>query len=317
MAFVDALTTAVLPVMSIAVVGFAIGKYIKIDVRPLSVVTIWVLAPALIFYSMATSDLAGAEMLKLAAGVAIVTGAMAVIGEGSARLSGTEGPARDGLVLSSTFSNCGNFGIPLSTFAFGAVGRNTAVLYLVAQNFLMYTLGVYLAARGGTTSKFDGLREIFRLPMVYALFAAIIARQLGVVPPVDSTVMQTIELTGNSAIPLMLLLVGIQLAQTERSSTLRKMALPNVLRLGVSPAVAVGVVFLFGFNDVTVARVFVLESATPVAITPLILAIEYRKSGTGDISGPEYISTAIFTSTLLAIPLSALLIAILQSGLVI
>lgn len=316
MSFTSALTTAVLPVLSIAVVGFTLGRYADFDVEALSLVTIYVLAPALVFYSMATTTLGGGEILTLVAGVGIVTVGMAGFGEGAAWLSGTTGSTRNGLVLSSTFSNCGNFGIPLCAFAFGAVGRNTAVLYLVAQNVFMYTLGVYLAARGGDTSNLDGVKEIFRLPLVYALVLAVLMRELHLLPATDTTVMATIELTGNAAIPLMLLLVGIQLARTEHGATFRRMALPNALRFGVAPVFAIGIALVLGFQDATVARVFVLESATPVAITPLILALEYE-AGDGVITSSEYLSTAIFTSTLLAIPFVALLITVLQSGVVI
>lgn len=313
MSFTSALTTAVLPVLSIALVGFVVGRHFEFDVEALSLVTIYVLAPALVFDSMATTSLAGDQILTLVAGVALVTVGMAVVGEGTAVLGGIDGSKRNGLVLASTFSNCGNYGIPVAAFAFGAVGRNTAVLYLVAQNIFMYTLGVYLAARGSESSNMEGVKEIFRLPLVYALVAAVLARGFDLLPPAESTVSETIALTGNAAIPIMLLLVGIQLARTEHEATVRQMVLPNTLRLGVAPVVAVGIALALGFGDDTVARVFVLLSATPVAITPLILALEYEE-GVGVVTSSEYLSTAIFTSTLLSIPTIALLITVLRSG---
>jgi predicted permease len=183
MTLTGALTTAILPVLSITAVGFVLGRFVDVEVRPLSVVTVYVLAPALVFDSMVTTELEGSQIGALAAGVGVVTVAMVIVGEAAAWLDGTEGASRNGLVLASTFSNCGNFGIPLSAFAFGAVGRSTAVLYLVAQNVLMYTLGVYLAARGDRRSALPGVTEVFRLPLVYALAAGLLGRQFGVLPP--------------------------------------------------------------------------------------------------------------------------------------
>lgn len=316
MSFTSALTTAILPVLAIAFVGFVVGRQFEFDVEALSLVTIYVLAPALVFDSMATTSLAGDQILILFLGVALVTVGMAVVGEGAAWIDGTDGPRRNGLVLATTFSNCGNYGIPLAAFAFGAVGRNTAVLYVVGQNIFMYTLGVYLAARGSESSNLEGVKEVFRLPLVYALVAAVLARQFDLLPPAESTISETIALTGNAAIPIMLLLVGIQLARTEHEATFRQMALPNTLRLGVAPIVAIGIALLLGFADDTVARVFVLLSATPVAITPLILALEYEE-GMGGVTSSEYLSTAIFTSTLLSIPTIAILITVLESGVII
>lgn len=313
MTFVDALTTAILPVLSIAAVGFLLGRAVDVEVRPLAVVTVYVLAPALVFDSMVTTELAGSQIGTLAVGVGVVTVVMAVVGEAAAWLDGTDGSARNGLVLASTFSNCGNFGIPLSAFAFGAVGRSTAVLYLVAQNLLMYTLGVYLAARGGERSTLSGITEVVRLPLVYALAAGLLGRHFGVVPSADSAAMEMVSLTGNAAIPVMLLLLGLQLARADYGATVRRMALPNVLRLAVAPVVATGVALAVGFADPTVARVFVLESSMPVAITPLILAIEYDRTD-ADVSAPAYLGTAIFTSTVLSIPTMAILITVLRSG---
>jgi predicted permease len=317
MTLTGALTTAILPVLSITAVGFVLGRFVDVEVRPLSVVTVYVLAPALVFDSMVTTELEGSQIGALAAGVGVVTVAMVIVGEAAAWLDGTEGASRNGLVLASTFSNCGNFGIPLSAFAFGAVGRSTAVLYLVAQNVLMYTLGVYLAARGDRRSALPGDTEVSRLPLVNAHAAGLLGRLSGVFPPPpNSAAMEMVSLTGNAAIPVMLLLLGLQLARTDYGATVRRMALPNVLRLAVAPVIATAVALTIGFADATVARVFVLESSMPVVITPLMLAIEYDGTDAG-VSAPEYLGTAIFTSTLLLIPTTALLLTVLRSGAVV
>ena len=316
MTFTTTLVAVVLPVLAIVGFGFLYGRKADVDNDALADITLYVLAPALVFYSMATTNLRASQIVVLIVGVGLVTVGMAIIGEAVALFGNISGPTRNGLVLASTFSNCGNFGIPLSTFAFGEIGRNTAVLYLVAQNIFMYTLGVYLAARDSASSNVDSIREIFRLPLIYALVAAIILRQFNLVPSLETTVMETIELTGNAAIPVMLLLVGIQLADTDHHATPRQIALPNLLRFGIAPIVAVGIALAIGFTDNTVARVFILESSMPVAVTPLILAMEYDTSEMS-VTTSEYLSTAIFTTTLLSIPISAFLITLLQSGVLI
>ncbi|WP_254662906.1 AEC family transporter [Haladaptatus sp. W1] len=110
---------------------------------------------------------------------------------------------------------------------------------------------------------------MFKLPLVYAVLAAGVVRFLGVVPPADSAMMSTLKLTGDAAIPIMLLMLGIQLANTDSGAAVARVGVSNVLKLVVAPVFAVGVVFLLGFSDVTVARVFVLECAMPAAVTPL------------------------------------------------
>jgi predicted permease len=85
----------------------------------------------------------------------------------------------------------------------------------------------------------------------------------------------------------------------------------------VAPVVAAGIALVLPFSNPVVARVFVLECAMPAAVTPLILVGEFSE---GDIEGvtPEsYVSTVVFTSTLVSIPVLTVLIGILRSGAVI
>lgn len=313
----SALTSAILPVLTVAAVGYVLGTVRDIDVDALSTVTIYVLSPALVFYSLATTSMGGDVALKLVAGVVAFTGGMVVLAEGVGRLAGESEPALGALVLSSSFPNAGNYGIPLSAFAFGAIGRSTAVIFIAGQTIMMYTLGVYIASRG-RGSNLAAAKTVFKLPLVYAVLAAGVVRALDAVPPTETALMETIRLTGDAAIPVMLLLLGIQLANTSYGTALTRVGTANVLKMAVAPVVALGIVVLFDFGDLAVARVFILECAMPAAITPLILSIQFTDEPTGGgVSAPEYIGTAIFTSTLVSIPTLTVLIAVLQSGAVV
>jgi len=314
---VSALTTAILPVLSVAAVGFVLGKTRDIDVDALGTITIYVLTPALVFYSLATSSLSGEIAARVVGGVAAFTIVMVLLAEGVGRLLGESEPVLGALVLSSTFPNAGNYGIPLAAFAFGAVGRSTAVLFIAGQAVLMYTVGVYIASRSGNTTAGGAVVEVFKLPLVYAVAAAGLARWLDAVPPTDTAAMETLRLVGDSAIPVMLLILGIQLANTRHGAALSRVGVSNGLKLVVAPVVGAGVALAVGLGaDATVARVFVLEAAMPAAITPLILSIEYDEGAAG-VSGPEYLSTAIFASTIASVVTLTVLIALLQSGAVI
>ena len=182
---------SVLPIVTIAAAGITLGRVRSIAVEPLNTVTIYVLTPALVFHSVATSDLGGETLLKIVGGVVAFALVMAALAEGVGHALGEDEPIRSALVLVSSFSNSGNFGIPLSAFAFGAVGRATAVVYLVGQSVVVYTVGVYLASRSGGARGLGSIRRVFELPLVYAVVLAAGARWLGVVPPADGTAMST------------------------------------------------------------------------------------------------------------------------------
>ena len=172
MSLVAALTDAILPVLSIAAVGYALGRGRDVDVDGIATVTIYVLTPALVFHSLVTTPIGEATAFVLGAGVVAYTLGMLAIAAGVGSALGESGATYGGLLLSSSFPNAGNYGIPLAAFAFGAVGRSTAVLYIVFQSVLMYTAGVSIASEGASTSVRDAVVEIFRLPLVYAVVAA-------------------------------------------------------------------------------------------------------------------------------------------------
>ena len=315
MSFVDALTQAILPVLAMAALGYLLGRVKEIRIDPLSTVNIYILLPALVFSSVATSTIGGSSFVTLAVGVVGFNLVMVAIAEGVAALIGETGPVRSGLVLTSTFSNAGNYGIPLSAFAFGATGRATAVLFIVVQMVTIYTIGVYVASRGTVESWTRSLTEVFKLPLVYAVLAAALFRYLDVIPPAESNVMRVITLMGDASIPLMLILLGIQLANTRYGTEMRRVVPPVGLKTIVAPLVAIAIALPLGFADPTVGRVFVLECAMPAAVVPLLLTIEYS-SESGPGSAPAYVSTTILVSTVLSIPALAILITVLQSGVI-
>lgn len=51
------------------------------------------------------------------------------------------------LLLVTMFVNAGNYGLAVSAYAFCQRGLARAVVFYVVNNFLTYTLGVYLASR--------------------------------------------------------------------------------------------------------------------------------------------------------------------------
>ena len=309
--------SAILPIVALAGVGFLLGRTKPIDPGPLNTVVVYVLAPALVFHSLATTDLGGGTLARVVAGVTVYTVVMILVAEGVGRLFGRTDPLLSALVLVSAFPNSGNYGIPVSEFAFGATGRSTAVLYLATQSVLVYTVGVYVASRGGGASGFAGVKRAFKIPLVYAVLAALAARWLGVVPPDTTTAMATLKLVGDASIPVMLLILGIQLARTDYGAALRQAGTANVLKMVVAPVVGIGVALAVGFEDPTVAKVFALECAMPAAVTPLILVAEFAGGEqVGGVDVAEYVSTVVLTTTLVSVPLLTVFIALLDAGLV-
>jgi predicted permease len=315
---VSAFTSAVLPIVSVMGLGYVLSRALAIDVDPLNDVALYLFLPVLIFDSIVTTTLSGDTVALIFAGVGLFVVVMMLASEVVDRALGVPEPYRSADVLAGALPNAGFYGIPLAEFSFGDIGRTTAVIYITAQAFLMYTLGVYVASRGGGRAGIGAIKEIFRLPLVYAIAAAGLIRVLGVAPPADGTFMTTTSLVGDASIPLMLVIIGIQLSELDAGNVVRAVR-PSIIKLVVAPAVGFAVVLTLGsFGDVTVARVFVLLCATPVALTPLALTLSYSDVADREgLSASEYLTMVIFVTTLVSIPVLTVLITLLQDGVVV
>lgn len=310
---VDIIVSAVFPVLSLAAVGAVLGRASDIDVDPLNTLILYVLFPALIFYSTATSSVSTDTVTKMFVGIVAFTVAMYALSDGLATYVAEHAGVRNGLVLTSVFSNAGMFGIPFSAFAFGDVGRTAAVIYVTFQSVLMYTVGVTIAARDTSVSSGNPLREVLRLPTLYAAGLGALLAYLDLVPSTDGPFMSVVQLTGDASIPVMLVMLGIELVRTDPGGALSRAAPAVSLRLLVAPLVALAVALPLGFRDPTVAKVFVVQCAAPASVATLVLTLEYDDP-TADTGSPgQVVGTIVFLTTVLGALSVSLLVGALQA----
>ena len=196
--------------------------------------------------------------------------------------------------------------------------RLTAVLFAAVHGALVFTLGLFIALNSGDEAGSVVAKRVFRYPLVYAVALAVLARTAGVVPEAGSPLMETLGLVGEASIPIMLLILGVQLSETEYRGALSMTATPTLFRFGVSPLVGVVVATALGFQNSAVAQVFVLLTAMPVAVAPVIFVVEFASETTvGGVTLPEFVSANVFVTTLVSIPILTVVITILKSGLVV
>jgi predicted permease len=197
----------ILPVFLVIALGFAWARRAKPDMTWVNRLNVNVLAPALIFSALSGKD------FDLAANALLLVGAIGVVvGSGLlawpfARLLRED--ART-FVPPMMFNNCGNMGLPLAALAFGAPGLSAMVALFTASNLLHFTLGVWIVdhhARFGS---------LLRNPMVLATFAGFAFALLH--PPLPDFLALALKMTGDAMIPLMLISLGVRLADVSLSS---------------------------------------------------------------------------------------------------
>src|SRR5262249_49397511 len=95
--------------------------------------------------------------------------------------------------------------------------------------------------------------------------------------------------------PLLLVMLGMQLAQLQTGSAIGPTALAVGLRLIVAPLLAVVLTSVLRM-DGTLRAISILQWSTPTAVTTLVLALQYNASN----CQPRYVAGVILATTLLS-----------------
>ncbi len=278
-----------LPVFLLAGVGWVLGRLGRVPSRPLAQAAFWVLSPALIFESLRTADLSLAGTVVLFALVHQLV--MFVLSLGVGRiLFRCDRPARATTSLVLTFGNCGNLGLPLLLFAYGPSGVDAGVVFLSANTVLLSTLGVAVAAWEGERIRWRSTwGKLLRVPWAYAVAAALLVRWTGF-PEVFS---RATGLLAGGAIPLFLLLLGLELAHVRVTQVAKPAVGLALLRLLAGGALAWALAWGFRVEGVLRGSL-IIEGSVPSAVNAFLLASQYGRR-------PDLAASVLFLSTLFSL----------------
>ncbi len=261
-----------LPILLLSGAGFALGKALKLDSRPLGRVIFYILSPVLIFNLLTGSKLAVGNIILMMGYSASVMLIVAGIALGIGRLLHLEPAQLTVVVLTTLFANNGNYGLPLISFAFGPEALAYASIYFVTNSLLLYTVGVLIASLGRLRLK-EALLGLLKVPAIYAIILAIIFIRTGWALPVP--IQKTVELTAAGAVPAMLILLGLELQKVEWTHNLRALSIPVVCRLLIGPVIGLAMAALFGLNT-SARKDGIIEAAMPSAVMTTVLANEFK-----------------------------------------
>lgn len=252
--------------------GFVLRRRLGLDKQVLSKLTFYAFSPALVFSSLVSSEIPGDEMLQLAAYAVVVTlliGLVTLLASRLLRLSRIDTVA---LLLVVMFVNSGNYGLTLNRLRYGEDGLARAAVYFVVSTILVFTLGVFIASMGQVYWR-ESLVRLLRMPAFYAVIAAVLIYSLDIHVP--QPLLRGIELAGAGAIPVMLVVLGMQIADLTDLGRVW-LALPaSGIRLIVGPIVAVIVASWFGLQGLNRAT-SIIEASMPTAVITTILAVEFN-----------------------------------------
>ena len=279
----------ILPIVLLAGAGFTLGKLFHIDARTLGRVVFYVFSPVLIFELLVQNHLKLQEAVGVIALAVVVILIIGLITFVLGYLLKLERHVLTAILITTMFSNTGNYGLPLISFAFGDQALSYAGIYFATVTFIFYTLGVLIASLGHMNLK-EALLGLFRVPTLYAVVLAVLVNLLHI--PIPGPLNRTIELAASGTIPLMLILLGVELTRVELSGSARAMQISVFLRLIIAPLIAFLFSLWFGVSRPAL-QASVTESAMPTIVSSTVLATEYQLDS-------KLVTTAIFISTLLS-----------------
>jgi predicted permease len=290
LAFLEVFSSVVLPVFLIAAAGALLHRWRPIPTAPLGQAILYLFSPALVFYSLATTQVPVRELGQMALFSALLLVAMYLVSQSVALALRLPEDARGTFSIAAIFMNAGNYGLPVALFAFGQDGLSKAVVFFVIQAVLGWTVGVYLASRA-QASPFQSVRAVLMVPTTYAAIAGFLAGAFALSLP--QALLRASEVLGNAAIPAMLVVLGIQVASSRAFTDLRAIGGSVALRLVVSAFIAYGLVRLLGLNGLT-GDVLIVVAGMPTAVFTIILASEYG-------GRPQLASSIVVVSTVLSL----------------
>lgn len=299
MAFDHPVVSALLPVVLLIAVGWVAGRAGLVrgeSVRDLSNLVFLVLTQALLFRTMAGSDIAQLDFRPvmqyfLVAGLLFFS--MLVLYGGNSRASV--------MALAGIFSNTLMIGVPLIGLAYGEAGQvllfalislHALVLLSMATLVLELQVAREEAARSGQArAVWQTLAAAIRSAIVHPVPMPILIGMAwsltgwGLHPVVD----KPLQLLGNAFGPMALVLVGVTLSQTPIRQPWRTALQLSLVKTVLHPLLMLGAGWLLGLRGLALG-VMVTAAALPIGANVFLFSQRYRKE-------EEAITAAVAIST--------------------
>lgn len=291
-----------LPVFAIAGVGFVLARFAGVQVQTVSRLTFHALAPALVFNTLANSTAESSQVARMTLFYLLVASSAAIMARLAAIPLRLDRRALSAFMLVIVCSNSGNYGLPVAMLAFGREALTFASVYFVASSIFTYTGGVLLAASGRRSFR-DALIGIARVPAFYGAMAAALTLAFGIRWP--NSVVAPITLLSDAAVPMMILVLGMQLERASRPERPGVVAAAVLVSLVLTPLAAMGIAHVVGLEGAAF-KAGVLQTSMPTAVITTILAVEFD-------AVPDFVTSVVFVSTLLSPLTVTLVIAYLQT----
>ena len=289
MEYITLFLNNLLPLFLAAGAGYLLARYSSVDARTLSSVAFYIFSPCLVFSLLTRSKLETNELFKILFITLVCVSIIGVITYLLGRTFKLERSMLAAVMITSMFMNAGNYGLPVTLFAFGEQALAYASLFFVGSAVLSHTLGVVVASMG-KTHFLKAVGNLFKIPTVYALILALLIINTGWKIPLP--IERTTKILADASIPALMVILGIQFHSVRLQKNFLPLALASGMRLLVSPLIILGLTAWICLQGVA-RQAAVLESAMPAAVLNIVLATQFDTE-------PAFVTAVVTTTTVLS-----------------
>lgn len=278
------------PVFGIIALAYAYGRARDVNLGDANRLNIAIFTPALIFHALTERHAANTHFLAAALGTLVI-----VLGSGAlawlwVRATGRSARVYLGPIM---FNNCGNLGLPVALLAFGQDALPIAVVLLVVENTLQFTLGLWLLGERIRP------RQLLTNSMLMATLAGVVCMLMGWHLP--TLIEPAVRMLGEVSIPLMLVALGVRLAHGVPGQWSAGL-LGGLLCPATGLAIAVPWVWLTQPPE-PLGSLLIVFGALPPAVLNFLLAEQYRVS-------PEQVASIVAVGNIMALALIPIALAL-------
>ena len=284
----------ILPTFIAIVIGYGIGKTVRIDMTGVVDIVFYVGLPALAFVSILSQQIVLLDAAKVWVSALIVTFGCGAVGWVLFKLKREK---HSGLYLPISLPNTVNIPFPIISLAYGSAGLFAATLYYIPNVIMLYSLGVFIAAG---KSWHENLKTMLKVPTVYAAILALLLNLFHVGVP--SLIIKPLNFIGGMVIPTVVLTLGYSLSRVKITS-LPTTFLASFIRVGGGLALGFLVIFFFQMTGV-LRSVVILMSAMPAAVNTYMLTAKYKNEA-------ELVASVVLVTTVVSLVLIPFLLHVL------
>lgn len=299
---------AVIPLFLLMGLGFVLGRWQKVDTRPIALTLIFGITPIVALFGTAQIIFTPQILLLPVIGFAIATAA-GLITYAAGKVLMRDDKAHYLLAEAAGAGNTGYMGLPIVVMLFPSDIVGVYLLAMLGYTIYDGTVGYYFIARGQLTAR-QAFRSVLGMPVVYALLLGLVWAALAIQLP--TPILQLWTLTKGAYGVLGMMVIGLALAGYGMRLDGKLLAIGGIGKFVLHPLLAYGVILLdahvLHLFDSTIYQLFMVLAVAPAAANLAAFAIKE------DVA-PNRAAAFVLVTTLLAMAAYPVILPDLLAGL--